>query len=86
MINNPRHVKDMRDAIHHAIQTAARHRGLGPGDLSGRDLLTAVLLVARDIIRDAPDQETRHILSGVAIGVMNEASRPVLMKPPIGHA
>lgn len=85
MIGNPKHVKDLRDALHAAIAGYGIQNGLGEGDLQGGDVMVALAFVMRDVVQGAPDSASRGQLIREAVSVLTaEATRPQLIHPA-GH-
>lgn len=74
MIQNRRHVLQLRDTIHGAIQSFARDRGVGDGELAGQDLSAALAWVLRDVIKEAPDMMIRAELAAGARYALDDAA------------
>jgi len=82
MIQNPDHVRGMRDAIHAGVQDFAEAKGLGLGSIHGNDLAAALAFVMRDLIRQAPDSTVRHQLLAEIKAVLDDAAAGSLILRP----
>jgi hypothetical protein len=85
VIQNRRHVTGIRDLIHASIQQYAKDMGTGPGGIAGADAVTAIAWVLRDMIKEAPDAQTRASLAAGARYAIDEAGKMQVIMPP-GHA
>lgn len=87
MIQNPKHVKELRDVFHAAINGWAHSRGIGEQGLEGSDLCTALALVMRDIVWSAPDPISRSLLTRqIVTAIQADTTRPVLIRDGIKAA
>jgi hypothetical protein len=90
VINNPQHVKELREVVHAAISEWGIDRKLGPGDLAARDAVTAIAMVLRDFVQSAPDAASRGQLVREIVTALSEQQRSSLIMPVnaplVGHA
>ena len=87
MIQNPKHVKELRDVLHASIAHWGHSRGLGERELEGSDLCTALGLVMRDVVNSAPDPVIRSVLiRQIVTAITADTTRPILIRDGIKAA
>ena len=80
-IQNPNHVKGVRDAVHAGIQEFAKDHGLDVGGLAASDVVCAVAWVLRDLIKEAPDAYVRAELAAGARYAIDDAGKSSILLP-----
>lgn len=80
MINNPQHVKEVRDLVHAAVDAWGSARGLNPGELNARDYVTALAMVIRDVVQGAPDGNVRQkLIAEITMALAEPGQRSLIM-------